>query len=88
MKCKEIFWMNLEIMKSILSLAEFKMGKNTDEYAYFKREIMNKVYTSLLSFYKKAEKEDSIIKCVCKASLRRGYSKCKECGGSGYTEKN
>ena len=87
MKCKEIFWMSLSIMKGILSLAEFKMGKNTDEYRYFKKEVMNQFYNNLKIFFDKLLEEGEIKKCECLAKLRKGYSKCNRCGGSGYRNK-
>ena len=84
---KEIFWLCLGIMKNILSLAEFKMGKKTDEYKYFKKEVMNYVYDGLMAFYRNLEKKGILTKCGCSAKLRHGYSNCPNCGGSGYKAK-
>jgi hypothetical protein len=85
---KEIFWLCLGIMKNILSLAEFKLGKNTDDYKYFKKEVMDYFYNGLNKFYENLVKKSILKKCVCGAKLRHGYSPCKDCGGSGYTVKN
>lgn len=81
---KDVFWLCLGIMKNILSLAEFKMGRNTDEYKYFKKEVMNYVYDGLSKFYKDLEKNGKVSKCDCGARLRKGYNSCPHCGGSGY----
>lgn len=83
---KQIFWMCLGIMKNILSLAEFKMGKKTDEYKYFKREVMSHTFNGLKEFYLNLEKKGIVKKCNCTATIRRGYSPCPKCGGSGYKE--
>ena len=84
---KQIFWLCLGIMKNILSLAEFKMGKTTEEYKYFKKEVMNYVYDGLSKFYKELLKKDLVVKCSCDSKIRRGYSSCVHCGGSGYKAK-
>ena len=84
---KEIFWLCLGIMKSILSLAEFKLGKNSDDYKYFKSEVMNYFYNSLNKFYENLLKKKILERCPCSAKLRRGYSTCKDCGGCGYRVK-
>ena len=84
---KQVFWLCLGIMKNILSLAEFKMGKKTDEYKYFKKEVMNFVYDGLSRFYEDLLKQEIVRKCNCGATIRRGYSSCKSCGGSGYKSK-
>jgi hypothetical protein len=84
---KEIFWLCLGIMKSILSLAEFKLGKNTDDYKYFKKEIMDYFYNGLNKFYENLLKKNILKRCTCGAKVRHGYSPCKDCGGSGYTVK-
>lgn len=84
---KDIFWLCLGIMKSILSLAEFKLGKNTDDYKYFKKEIMNYFYNNLNKFYENLLKKNILARCNCGAKLRRGYSSCNDCGGCGYKVK-
>ena len=84
---KEIFWLCLGIMKSILSLAEFKLGKNTDDYRYFKKEVMDYFYNNLHKFYENLLKKDILKRCNCGAKIRHGYSSCKDCGGSGYKVK-
>lgn len=84
---KQVFWLCLGIMKNILSLAEFKMGKNTDEYKYFKKEVMNFVYDGLTKFYGDLLKKEIVRKCDCGATIRRGYSSCINCGGCGYKSK-
>ena len=63
------------------------MGKRTDEYKYFKKEVMNFVYDGLTKFYVDLLKKDLVKRCSCGATIRRGYSSCKNCGGSGYKAK-
>ena len=84
---KEIFWLCLSIMKSILSLAEFKLGKNTADYKYFKKEVMDYFYNGLTKFYENLEKKQILKRCDCGSKLRQGYNPCSKCGGSGYTTK-
>lgn len=79
-----IFLMNLEIMKKILDLVAFKIGKKSDEYKYMKKEIMDAFYRNLKKLFKQLSDKKIIEKCSCKARLRQGYNKCKDCSGSGY----
>ena len=81
---KEIFWLCLGIMKSILSLAEFKLGKNTEDYKYFKSQVMDFFFNGLSKFYQNLVKQGYLEKCKCGAKLRCGYSSCNLCGGSSY----
>jgi hypothetical protein len=74
-------------MKSILSLAEFKLGKNTTDYKYFKKEVMDYFYNGLSKFFENLEKKGHVKRCDCGAKLRQGYNPCPKCGGSGYTNK-
>lgn len=75
-------------MKKILSLYEYKVGRDTDEYKYFKREVMDYFYNEMNKFYENLIKLQYAEKCSCGAKLRKGYSKCDDCGGSGYKEKS
>ena len=81
---KEVFLGNLGVMKDVLSLAEFKLGKDTDDYKYFKRKTMDFFYNNMLTMFQKMESSKLIVKCECKARLRHGFSPCENCGGSGY----
>lgn len=83
---KEIFWLCLGIMKSILSLAEFKLGKNSDDYIYFKSQVMSAFYDNLTRFYQNLLKKGILERCPNNCKIRHGFSKC-ECGGSGYIKK-
>jgi hypothetical protein len=84
---KGIFEMNLDIMKRILSLGEFKFGKDTDQFKFYKQETMNAVYEGTKKFFLKGVKEDAFEPCSCGASLRHGWDKCEHCGGSGFKDK-
>lgn len=81
---KTIFLQNLEIMKQILDLGEFKLGRKSDDFKYYKREVMDYFFDGMKKLFKQWEQEKLIEKCLCKARLRHGYSKCEFCGGSGY----
>lgn len=82
--CKELFLNSLNIMKAILDLGEFKFGKDTSEFKFFKKETMNIVYGNLQDAFKKLETDNKVERCSCGANLRRGYTDCKMCYGSGY----
>lgn len=84
---KIIFLFSLSIMKKILDLGEFKLGKKSDDYKYFKRQIMDFFYKGLNKLYKSLADEKIIERCDCKANLRKGYSDCEKCSGSGYKNK-
>jgi len=82
---KLMFLNNLSVMKSILDLLEFKMGKKSDEYLYMKKQLMDYFYNSLKKSFLSLEEEKLIKRCPNKCSLRNGYSDCKyNCGGSGF----
>lgn len=82
---KEIFTNQLGSMKQVLDLAEFKMGKGTDDFKYFRKEVFDFTYRQLTKLFKTLETNKLIKKCKCNHSLRKGYSSCEFCGGSGYT---
>ena len=85
---REIFLLNLDIMKKCLSLAEFKLGKKSEDYKYMKKEIMNYFYNGIKKFFKKLVKEEIFEVCACGAKIRKGYSPCKLCGGCGFKDKS
>ena len=80
-----IFLTSLDIMKSILDLISFKMGKTSDEYLYMKKKIMDEFYNKLRKLFKTSETQKIVKQCPDKCSLRKGYSDCPHCNGSGYT---
>ena len=84
---KEIFILNLTIMKEILDVLSLRFNKKSNEYRILKKEVMNITYTNLRSFYKKLVKDGKASYCPKKCDLRQGYDKCS-CGGSGFIEKD
>lgn len=84
---KAIFHKNLSVMKQILDLGEFKLGKNSEDFKYFKKQIMDDFYKGLQSLFKVMEDEKILVKCNCSSKIRHGYSDCIECGGCGYKNK-
>lgn len=81
---KIIFHTCLAIMKKILDLIAFKYDKKSDDYKYFKKQIMDYFYNGLKDLFKVLSEQKMIEKCHCKANLRQGYKPCEKCGGSGY----
>jgi len=83
---KTIFLEELQCMKEILSLGEFKIGdKKSDSFRYFKKVVMDSVYGALTNIFTNLENEGIIQKCMhCNDKLRDGWAKCPHCSGSGY----
>ncbi len=81
---KEIFLISLSIMKKILDLGEFKLGKKSSDYIYFKKQVMDYFYTNLKKLFKKLLEKNILIKCGCNSKIRQGYSNCPNCSGSEY----
>jgi hypothetical protein len=81
---KTIFLTFLSIMKKILDLIAFKCDKKSDDYKFYKKQIMDYIYNGMRDLFKKLQSEKVIERCHCGADLRNGYSDCQECSGSGY----
>jgi len=81
---KMIFERQLAIMKQILRLGEFKFSKGTEQYKFFKENIMDAVYIGCKALLKDLEKEGILQKCECNGNLREGYSPCEYCSGCGF----
>ena len=84
---RTIFLVCLDIMKKILDLGQFKLGKKSEDFIYYKKEVMNYFYDSLKKLFKILEQNKVIEKCSCGANIRKGYSECEKCGGAGYINK-
>ncbi len=83
---KTIFHVSLSVMKKILDLIAFKYDKKSDDYKYFKKQIMDAFYKGLRDIFQTLLNEKILTNCHCKADLRQGYKPC-DCGGSGYKNK-
>lgn len=81
---KIIFSTALAIMKKVLDLVAFKVGKNSEDYKFYKKEIMDYFYNGLKELFKDLCEKKLIERCQCKANLRNGYKPCEKCGGSGF----
>jgi len=80
-----IYLKSMNAMKKILDLVAFKMDRRTKDFSYAKEEIMNYTYKNLKELFKELEKDGIIKKCSCgRNSIRKGYSSCSKCHGSGY----
>lgn len=84
---KTIFLSFLSTMKGILNLAEFKFGKKSDDFKFFRKETFDCFYKELIKLFKHLETKKIIEKCTCSSNVRKGYSDCPYCGGSGYKNK-
>ncbi|MBN1467754.1 MAG: hypothetical protein JW924_03430 [Fusobacteriaceae bacterium] len=80
---KLIFHSSLSVMKKILDLEAYRIGKKSDEYNYFRKQVMDNIYQGLQKLFKQLETENIIQRCPKKCNLRQGYNPC-DCGGSGY----
>ena len=80
---KTVFLMNLQIMKKILDLGQYKLGKKSEDFIYYKQQVMEATYFNLKKLYKQLSDEKIIEKCPKQCNLKQGYKDCV-CGGSGY----
>jgi hypothetical protein len=83
---KSIFEMQLGIMKRILKLGEFKFGKDSEQFRFYKEETMNAVYENSKKFFLQGASDGVFEKCNCGANLRHGWTECTYCCGSGYKD--
>lgn len=81
---KIIFLQYLSGMKEVLKLGEFKIGKGTEEYRYFKKVVMDQFYNPMSFVFSHMEKAGMLKRCPCNNTLRHGYNSCSGCNGSGY----
>jgi len=81
---KMIFEKQLSMMKATLRMGEFKFGRDTDSYKYFKEQVMDTFYKGTLSLLRDMEKNGLLKKCQCHGNLREGYQDCSFCSGCGY----
>ena len=84
---RTIFLSNLTIMKKILDLVAFKVDKKSEDYKYYKKEIMSYTYIGLKKLFKQLEEAKIIEPCPCNAKLHQGFKDCEDCGGSGFRNK-
>lgn len=82
-----VIWnFGLSCMKSILRIGEFKFGKKTDDFVYYKRQVMDAFYGGLKRLFESAE---MFSKCECNSNMRQGWGDaCKICYGSGFKMKS
>jgi len=81
---KIIYTYNLKIMKKTLDLVELAMDKRTKQWKYVRSQIFDYFYEELEKEFKYLMDNKTIQKCECGTNLRKGYSNCPKCGGSGY----
>ena len=81
---RELFLFCLTVMKGILSLMEFKMGKSSDDYKYYKKQVMDAFYNGMKDLFQRLVDDKIITKCSCGSKLRQGYQKCPDCSGCGF----
>jgi len=80
---REIYLKSMDTMKKNLDLIGFKFDSKSQDFKYFKSQIMENTYTNLRNLFKFFADKGLIKKCQCGTNLRKGFKKCL-CGGSGY----
>lgn len=81
---KLIFLTVLSILKKVLDLLSFKIGKESEDYKYMREQIFDYFYRQTKNLFKQLETNKILKRCSCSANLRKGYQDCENCGGSGY----
>ena len=81
---KEIFHMNLTIMKDCLNLAEYTMSRESVAFRSFRKQTMMFFYNEMRQFFSKMVVAGKIEQCECGADVKDGYTSCEKCGGCGY----
>ena len=81
-----IFEAHLRLLKQLLRLGEYKFGRNSAEYRYYREEVMRFCHEAIERVYDTLERKGIIEACSCGAD-RKGWTNCPDCGGSGYKEK-
>jgi hypothetical protein len=84
---KPVFEQQLSIMKRILKLGEFKFGKDSEQFKFFKEEVMNSIYEGTKKMFLLLSNDGVLEKCGCGANLRHGWTDCQLCAGSGFKDK-
>jgi len=82
---RSIYLTQLNILKKILSLIEYKEGKESPNFKYLKKQIFDFFYIDMSKLFKQLESEKLIKRCPKGCSIRQGYTLCEHCNGSGYT---
>jgi hypothetical protein len=87
---KEIWALELGIMKNQLKIGEFRFGgKDNDSFKYFKEQTMDHFYEATKKFFIQNSGQGGIFeRCSCSANLRHGWDiNCSDCSGSGFRDK-
>jgi len=71
-------------MKDVLNFGEFKFKRDTDEFKYFKKQIMALFYTKYRELFSQLEERGLLERCECGTDLKNGWQPCPHCHGSGY----
>jgi len=80
-----IYLSQLNTIKKILDLIEFKEGKESEKFQFLKKQLFDYFYLDIKKLFIKLESEKIIKRCPKGCSLRQGYTSCEYCNGSGYT---
>jgi hypothetical protein len=78
-----IYLSNLNTVKKILDLIEYREGKESEKFVYLKKQLFDYLYLDVKKLFIKLEQEKIIKKCPKGCSMRQGYTSCL-CNGSGY----
>ena len=87
---KAVYLRLMSAMKEILNMGEFRIGKRgSSEYRYFKKVVMDEIYTSMNDLFESLEGRGILRTCECGSEVRNGYNKeCAVCNGAGYRNSN
>lgn len=82
---KATYLRHMSAMKEILDLGLIKFGdKNSEQYKYFKRVVMDSFYNAMSDVFQAYEREGLVRPCDCGTGIRNGYKPCPKCNGSGH----
>jgi hypothetical protein len=71
-------------MKEILNFGEFKFKKDTEEFKFFKKQIMLMFYTKFRELFRELKAKGLIVECGCHSDLKNGWNECSLCHGAGF----
>jgi hypothetical protein len=82
---REIFLRNLDTMKKILDLGEYRMDKDSNSFKFYKRQVMKYTYNNLIALFEQLKDVGLVVKCKCNSNVKHGFnSECSICNGAGY----
>lgn len=75
----------LTVMTRLLELGEFKFGKDSEEYRFYRREVIKVIRATQQACMEDFKALGLVVECPCEADGSMRRSDCARCGGCGYT---